>query len=425
VNKRLVTLIVGSSLASTGVGAFMPYLYTDIATTRHLGGAVAAITFTAFALGSLLATPFAGRLADGPRPVLVASSSRALMGVGLLALGFTQTAWTIWLASALTGIAFALTQPAVGVLLLAWTPEGRTRQAFAWQFIGMNLALALGGFASGLFVDLSTPSGTLPIYLLAGAAAFASASVVALAGHGATITNVRGEVADADAKFGLLALLRVRPVRWLLGVTVLLMLACYAQYDSGLPAYALGALKVDPSILGTSVALNAILVAILTVPVVALTRKYAPTTLLACCGVLWVGCWLIFATPLVVSGSGVASGAVLLGYASISFGETMLAPVLSPFAASIAPAGAVGRTLGAVNGATTLANAIGPALSGVLLALGVPAAFIALQLACCLGAVALAVRLGRLTGGSRRHRRSPALARTWDLAVADDLVLTG
>jgi MFS family permease len=416
VNKRLVTLIIGSSLASTGLGAFLPYLYTDIATTRHLGGAVAAMTFTAFAVGSLITSPLAGRLADGRHPVLVASVSRLVMAVGLLALGFTDSAWTIWATAALTGIAVALTQPSIGVLILAWTPEERTRQAFAWQFIGMNLALAAGGFTAGLIVNLSSPAGTHPIYVLAALAAVASAAVVALAGRGAHLTAVRDEVDSAGAASpGLLDLLRVRPVRWLLGIVVLLMLACYAQYDSGLPAYALGSLHVRPSVLGIGVAINAILVSALTVPVVALTRKYAPTTLLAWCGVLWVGCWLIFGAPLLGAGAGLGSGAVLLGYASISFGETMLAPVLSPFAASLAPEGAVGRTLGAVSGATTLANAIGPVLSGVLLALGVPIGFIALQLACCVGAVLLAVKLGRLN-----HSGIPVPG--WDLHIADELV---
>ena len=40
---RLVTLIVGSSLSATGLGALLPYLYTDIARTRGLGGGIAVL----------------------------------------------------------------------------------------------------------------------------------------------------------------------------------------------------------------------------------------------------------------------------------------------------------------------------------------------------------------------------------------------
>jgi MFS family permease len=414
VNARLVTLIIGSSIAATGLGALLPYLYTDIATTRQLGGAVAALTFTVFALGSLVAAPLAGRLADGPHPLFVAASSRILMALGVLGLGFASSATATLAAAAVAGVAYSLTQPAISVLVLAWTPEDRSRQAFAAQFVGLNLALAAGGFTAGLIVNLSTHAGTHPIYVLAAAAELASAAVVALAGRGAPTTAV-ARTDDEDAAVGIGALLKLAPVRLLVGITLLLTLACYAQYDSGLPAYALGYLHVHPSILGTGVALNAIAVSALTVPVVALTRKHAPTTLLAWCAGMWIGCWLIIGAPLLAQSAGLGrhgglgSVAILLGYLSISFGETMLGPVLNPFAATLAPEGSLGRTLAAVTGATTLANAIGPALSGVLLALDQPLAFIGLQLACCAGAITLAVRLGQLV-------RQPAGA-----TLADDV----
>jgi hypothetical protein len=68
----------------------------------------------------------------------------------------------------------------------------------------------------------------------------------------------------------------------------------------------------------------------------------------------------------------------------------------------LAPAGAVGRTLAAMNGAQTAATALGPGLSGVLLGLGAPAGFIALQVLCCLLAVIGARRLGAVIGSGRQ-----------------------
>jgi MFS family permease len=320
----------------------------------------------------------------------------------MLALGWAGGVAEVWLASAAVGASVAVTQPAIGVLLLAWTPEERTREIFAWQFIGLNLALAAGGFLGGITVDLATPAGTHPLYVIAAAAAVASAVAVFFAGRGARRTPLDARLERFEALpggrgsggVGLRALLRVRAIRWLLAITALLMLACYAQYESGLPAYALSSVHVSTKLLGVGVAVNALLVAGLTGPVVAITRKHSPTTLLACCAGIWILCWVVFGAPLLASGIG--SGAVLIGYAGISFGETMLAPVLNPFAASLAPDGALGRTLSAVSGATTLATAIGPAISGVLIAFHLPAGFIALQIACCLGAILLSLRLGRI-----------------------------
>jgi hypothetical protein len=124
---------------------------------------------------------------------------------------------------------------------------------------------------------------------------------------------------------------------------------------------------------------------------------------------------LVFAAPLAVPAAG--SLAIVVGYGAISFGETVLAPVLNPFAATLAPDGAVGRTLGAVAGASTAATAVGPAVSGVLLALGVPLAFIGVQLACCVGGAWLALRLGRIV-----RPRPVVVPAGWTLDVADDLV---
>ena len=96
-----------------------------------------------------------------------------------------------------------------------------------------------------------------------------------------------------------------------------------------------------------------------------------------------------------------AAALVVAGYATFAVGETVLAPVLTPLAATLAPEGAAGRTLAALNGAQTLATAVGPGLSGVLLAAGVPAGLVALQLACCVVSVVGAARLRRVTADVR------------------------
>ena len=135
------------------------------------------------------------------------------------------------------------------------------------------------------------------------------------------------------------------------------------------------------------------------------TRNVAPAALLATCAGIWIGVWLVLAAPMLHLAP--ASTLVVAGYALFSVGETMLAPVLTPLAAALAPPGATGRTLAALSGAQTLATAVGPGLSGLLLGLGLPVGFVALQLLCCLLAIAGARRLGRTEGV--RLRREVAL----------------
>lgn len=406
-SPRLVVLLVGASLGSVGWGAVLPFLYADLAEARGLGPSIAALVFTAFAVGSLVAAPIAGRLADTRSPVVIATASRLAMVAAIGVLMVAGGAPVLVLAAMGYGASLAVIQPAVSVMVLELTPLARRRDVFAWQFIGLNLGLALGGVVGGHVVDLTTPRGASPAYAFAALCCVLSAALVAAAGRG---TSPAAAVAPGETRLDdgmrYRDVIAAPGVRWLLAVTVLLTLACYAQFDSGLPAYALSVLDVAPATLGSAVALNAVLVAALTAPVVRLTRNVAPAKLLALCGLLWIGVWLVLATPLLHAG--LASAVIVAGYALFSVGETMLAPVLTPLAASLAPEGAVGRTLAALTGAQTFATAVGPGLSGLLLGLGAPAGFIVLQVACCALAVVGAKRLHSAVRHLRRDELSLA-----------------
>ena len=144
------------------------------------------------------------------------------------------------------------------------------------------------------------------------------------------------------------------------------------------------ATDVDPAALGSAVAMNAVLVAVLTGPVVAFTRRRQGTSLLAVCAAIWVVCWLVFGLPLFVHGRDTAF--VMLGFAVMSVGETMMAPILSPLAAALAPEGATGRTMAAVTGASRWRPRSGRCCRPGCSASGIPGAFILLQVACCVAA---------------------------------------
>lgn len=405
---RTLVLLSGGALATAGWGAVFPFLYADISSARGLGGGVATATFTAFAIGSIIAAPLAGWSADRANPTMVAALARVAMAISTVLLAFAANPMSVWLAAAGFGAALAMSQPAIQVILLERTPADRRRDVFAWQFIATNLGAAAGAALGGMLVDLSSPAGMRPVYLLAAAVALVSAAVVALAGRGAHAAGRSGAGERATGSVSYAEILARKPIRWLLGIALLITLACYAQFDAGLPAYVLKSTTVDPAVLGAAVAVNAVLVAALTGPVVAYTRRRRGTSLLALCAVLWVGCWAVFGLPLLVGGFD--SIFVFLGFAALSLGETMMAPILSPLAASLAPEGAAGRTMAAVTGATTVATAIGPILSGALLGLDLPVVFIAMQMLFCVAAAAAALRLRRMAPQPYKLDDQPSLA---------------
>ncbi|WP_157417351.1 MFS transporter [Nocardioides sp. Iso805N] len=389
---RLAALLLATFVGMVGYGAVVPYLFADIAHTRHFGSGVAAVVYVLFSLGALIAAPMGARLADRYHPGTVSAAARIAAAAAIAGLGLAGHAGWIWAAALLCGGADAIAQPTSAVVLLGWTSK-RRHEVFAWRFTAVNLGIAAGGFLGGQLADLSSSRGMLPLFALAVSAEAAAAAItwVATRDRHASATGLTSRPKPSSVRMR--DLLRERPVALLLAVTALLTLGCYAQYESGLPTYALTALDVSTRDLGTSLAINATAVALLTTPITLLVRRINPAALLAACATTWVAVWLILGLPL--AGIGGASTCLLVGLVVMALGETVMAPVLTPLAASLAPEGGTAMTVASVTTAQTVGTLAGPAVSGALLALHVPAAFIAFQVICCLAALALTPVLAR------------------------------
>jgi MFS family permease len=183
-----------------------------------------------------------------------------------------------------------------------------------------------------------------------------------------------------------------RPVRLLAVVSMLLAAGFYAQFETGLPAFALTSLHVDPTTVGTAAALNCVVIVALQWLVVRLTGRNPGAVLLAVVGTTWVLSWLLLEAALF---TGVATANVIFvaAFGLFAVGETMYAPVLSPLAAAVAPDGMVGTTLGALAALRTGVSAAGPLVAGVLITTGLPHVFVLLHVAINAAAVVVAWRL--------------------------------
>jgi MFS family permease len=112
--------------------------------------------------------------------------------------------------------------------------------------------------------------------------------------------------------------------------------------------------------------------------VVRVTRRHHGAALLVAVAAIWVMSWLLLEAALFVEPS--AAGLLfVVAFMTFALGETMYAPILSPLAAAVAPAGTVGTTLGALSALRTGVSAAGPLVAGVLLALDVPHVFVLLH----------------------------------------------
>lgn len=398
---RAKLLILASAIGSLGWGAVLPYQYAYAAETRGWGALIAAAAASLFSLGALFASPVAGRLADRFNPVLVAVLAQLIGALAVGSLMFVQEPWAFLLGMLVFGLGLSGAVPAKQVLALEWSSSADRRKVFAYKFTGESLGMAAGAFLAGLVVDLSRTDGLTVGFLMAAAGFVISSVIIALAGglRRGVVTVLDGGASTADQALdggerrrGALRLIFAEPaMRWTAVVTIALALGFYAQFESGLPAYALTVLNAEPSVIGTAAAVNCLVIVALQLVVVRLTAKRPAATLLMAVGSVWLVSWLLLSVAQFMPG--VASALFVMTYGIFAVGETVYSPVLNPLTASLAPAGMVGQTLGVVAALQTAFSAAGPLIAGVLLGAGLGDAFLIMHLVISVVAIFAAWRI--------------------------------
>ncbi len=444
---RARLLILASAIGSLGWGAVLPYQYAYAADTRDWGALVAAGASSLFSIGALVAAPLAGRLADRFDPVRVAVVAQLLGAAGVASLVLAD-APGLFLAGVLVfGLGLSAAVPAKQVLALTWSSSDDRRKVFAYKFTGEALGMAAGAFLAGLVVDLDRADGLDIAFMMAAGGFVLSSAIIALAGRlpfadrlagGARasaaetsdpLSTATGSIGAIDAATGAIAsvdldgdghadgaarskgALRVifaQPaMRWTAVVTIALALGFYAQFESGLPAYGITVLDVDPSAIGLAAAINCIVIVALQVIVVKLTAKRSAPALLMAVGSIWVASWLILSAA--QFSPGIATALFVTTYGIFAVGETIYSPVLNPLTAQLAPKGMVGQTLGTIAALQTAFSAAGPLVAGVLLGAGLTDVFLGMHLAVSALAVFAAWRIKKaLSREPDNARRDPS-----------------
>lgn len=415
---RARLLIVASAVAMLGWGTVLPYQYAYAATTRGWGSFAAAAASSLFSVGALLAAPLGGRLADRVSPVLVAVAAKVVAAAGAVGLGFAGSPAAFLTGMFVFGLGITAAAPAQSVLVLRWVGGGNRRKVFAWKFTGQSLGMAVGAFAAGYVVDLHRESGMWPAFATAAAGFVVSAGLILLAGarrwgsvESQPVTDAALEqpVRSPGVRQAWRLIWAVPALRWTALVTVTLALGFYAQFESGLPAYALTVLDVRETTIGLAAAANCVVIIALQMVVVRLTARRSGPALLIAVGAIWTLSWLVLAGASVVAGSSPELAATLFvtTFGIFAVGETMYAPVLNPLTASLAPSGLVGTTLGLFTALQTGFSAVGPLVAGLLLGAGLGSVFVGVHVGISLLAVFGAWRL-RAVLKTRRAVPTPA-----------------
>ncbi|WP_270887633.1 MFS transporter [Pedococcus sp. 5OH_020] len=412
---RARLLIIASAVAMLGWGTVLPYQYAYAATTRGWGAVLAAAASSLFSVGALLAAPLGGRLADRVSPVAVAVGAKAVAAAGAASLIWADAPQTFLMGMFVFGLGITAAGPAQSVLVLRWVGGTDRRRVFAWQFTGQALGMAVGAFAAGYVVRLDRADGMWPAFAAAAAGFVLSALLLLVAGvlrrepvrREAALPELDQEpsavpeslVGHGGAREALRAIWAVPALRWTALVTVTLALGFYAQFESGLPAYALTVLDVHETTIGLAAAVNCVVIIVLQMLVVRLTARRDGATLLMGVGVVWTISWLVLAAAALAPE--LAATLFVTTFGVFAVGETMYAPVLNPLTAALAPSGLVGTTLGVFTALQTGFSAVGPLVAGVILGAGLGGLFVGVHIVVSVVAVFGAWRLRAVL---RAHR---------------------
>ncbi|WP_395245125.1 MFS transporter [Agromyces sp. MMS24-K17] len=411
---RAKLLVLASAIGMLGWGGILPFQYAYAAETREWGALVAAAASSLFSVGALAAAPLAGRLSDRYDPVKVAVVAQLVAAAGAASLILANDPVTFLAGMLVFGLGLSGASPAKQVLALQWSSSEDRRRVFAYKFTGESLGMAAGAFLAGHLVDLDRPDGLTVGFAMAAAGFVLSSAIIALAGRGAPVPSEFGRAGD-DPRDGagrgaVRAIVADPALRWSAIVTIALALGFYAQFESGLPAYGITVLGVDPAAIGTAAAVNCIVIVALQVVMVRLTAKRSAPVLLMAVGAIWVIAWLGLSAAQVVDPV-IASAVFVTAYGVFAVGETIYSPVLNPLVASLAPAGRVGGTLGTISALQTAFSAAGPLVAGVLLGAGLTGVFLGLHLGVSLVAVFAAWRVHRALAARGRRARAGATDR--------------
>ena len=246
---------------------------------------VAAAASSLFSIGALAAAPIGGRLADRFDPARVAVVAKVVAAVATAFLIVAGTPALFLVGMFVFGAGITAAAPAQTLLVLRWVDSADRRRVFALLFTGSAVGMAIGAFTAGYLVDLKAEiDGMWPAFATAAIGFLISATLVGLAGRGAPADEVAStqDAPRASAGSAIRVILATPALRWTAVITVTLALGFYAQFESGLPAYAITVLGVSERTIGTASAVNCLVVVVLQMAVMKWTaRRPAPSLLVA------------------------------------------------------------------------------------------------------------------------------------------------
>ncbi|WP_307812047.1 MFS transporter [Ktedonobacter sp. SOSP1-85] len=384
-------LITGSFINRAG-NFVMPFFALYLTSFRHFSISEAALVVSLMGLGSLAAGACGGMLADmlGRRVTILISLLAA--AVMMLALSFAGNVWLIVVLAIIYMLFNDLARPATSAAIADMTPRDKLAQAYSLRYWANNIGSAIGPIIAGLLAPVS-------YLLLFLGDALTTFCFGVLIWFGVPETRLLRTVKSEERteRPGLLRIALADPWLWSYALLGLLFDMVYFQHVTAMPLD-MQAHGLSPLIYGSVMAINAVQVVLISLPLTAFFNRRSPNTSLAIAALFLGAGMSVFSWWHSYPG-------YLVGVMIWTVGEILNYPISTAIIVDISPKHLRGTYQGVFQTVRALSTVIAPALGGF--ALQYLGATFFWQ--CCL-VTGLLIALGYFILGNARRVREARLA---------------
>jgi MFS family permease len=344
-----VWVLSGALLVNRAGSMILPFLVLYATRERGLTPEQAGLVVTAFGLGTMMASPLAGRLADRFSPLAIMQASLVVGGASAIALPAART-FSGLAAGIFVWAVLSESYRAPGLALIGeiTSPEQR-KPAFALVRLAVNLGLSIGPVVGGLLAERSFPAlfvadGTTSV--LAGIVLIVFAKRMGLPSRVAPVPQTGAPLVRAA----------LRDSRYLYFLAAMVPVLCvFFQSFGGMALFVVRDLGLSTAVFGLLLAINTVLIVLFDVPVNTATASWPHRR------ALFFGCALVGIGfgALAFARSVPAIAATVVVW---TIGEIFTFAPLNALAVELAPAARRGEYMGLFQMAFSASFLAGPAL---------------------------------------------------------------
>jgi len=371
---REVWLLSAATLVNRAGTMVLPFLVLYLTRTLGITPAHAALSLTVYGIAALITMPVAGRLTDVLGPLTVIKTSLFLSGVLLFLFPLAHSFATILAITFLFAILNESVRPPSLSMISDLVAPAQRKPAFALSRLAVNLGMSVGPAIGGVLALFSFRW----LFFVDGATSILAGIVIMLArwdttrlkpSHDAEWSEPSelGSEIEADSVVPLAASHPAADLRAFRNRRMLYFLAAmipvqivFFQLTSTLPLFLVHNLNLPESFYGTVFTLNTLLIVAIEVPLNTAMARWTHRRTLTLGALLYA---IGFGAFALVKGPVQVFAAVIVW----TFGEMILLPGSSAYAAEIAPVGRRGEYMGLYTMSFSFAFAVGPFLGAELL----------------------------------------------------------